>query len=216
MLIKREVLDKIKAGDITLQFRRWSRASVKPGGTLKTAVGILNIGAITELGEDEVELADVKRAGFTDLDDFYGWLATMKPGYLCKIEVTYGGEDPLIALRDNPDLSADDMAATLKKLDDMDKRSKSGPWTYQTLELIAAHPGRLAADLASEMGWERAPFKANVAKLKALGLTISLDKGYRLSPRGETVFPVSKRCRIKPDCAPTRSRYRFDAGSAQT
>ena len=34
---------------------------------------------------------------------------------------------------------------------------------------------------------ERAPFKLNVRKLKALGLTESLEKGYRLSPRGEAL-----------------------------
>jgi hypothetical protein len=35
---------------------------------------------------------------------------------------------------------------------------------------------------------ERLPFKANVRKLKALGLTESLDIGYRLSPRGEALL----------------------------
>jgi hypothetical protein len=37
----------------------------------------------------------------------------------------------------------------------------------------------------SESSGERLPFKANVRKLKRLGLTISLETGYRLSPRGE-------------------------------
>lgn len=34
---------------------------------------------------------------------------------------------------------------------------------------------------------EKMAFKANIAKLKALGLTESLEVGYRLSPRGATV-----------------------------
>jgi hypothetical protein len=33
-------------------------------------------------------------------------------------------------------------------------------------------------------GRERAPFKLDVRKLKNLGLTESLEIGYRLSPRG--------------------------------
>ena len=37
MLLKREVLEAIKRGEITLQFRRWSRPTVKPGGTLKVS-----------------------------------------------------------------------------------------------------------------------------------------------------------------------------------
>ena len=42
--------------------------------------------------------------------------------------------------------------------------------------------------LAAAINFETAPFKANVRKLKALGLTISLERGYRLSPRGEAVL----------------------------
>jgi hypothetical protein len=41
-----------------------------------------------------------------------------------------------------------------------------------------------AADLAAAAGRERHPFKTDVRKLKALGLTESLEVGYRLSPRG--------------------------------
>ena len=32
------------------------------------------------------------------------------------------------------------------------------------------------------------PFKLNVRKLKALGLTESLEVGYRLSPRGKSLL----------------------------
>ena len=37
-------------------------------------------------------------------------------------------------------------------------------------------------------GRERHPFKTDVRKLKELGLTESLEVGYRLSPRGRTVL----------------------------
>jgi hypothetical protein len=37
------------------------------------------------------------------------------------------------------------------------------------------------------MGLEKQPFKARVSKLKALGLTESLEVGYRLSPRGARI-----------------------------
>lgn len=93
MLIKREVLEAIKAGEITLQFRRWTRPSVKTGGTLKTKVGVLKIGRITEMSPTQVTLADARRAGFADLDEFRKWLATMKDGPLFhRIEVGYLGE----------------------------------------------------------------------------------------------------------------------------
>lgn len=49
----------------------------------------------------------------------------------------------------------------------------------------AAQPATRAADLAAGFGRETAPFKLDVRKLKHLGLTESLEVGYRLSPRGE-------------------------------
>jgi DNA-binding IclR family transcriptional regulator len=55
------------------------------------------------------------------------------------------------------------------------------------LQLIHAHPGRRAADLAPQLSWDTATFKRQVRKLKALGLTISLETGYQLSSRGEQV-----------------------------
>lgn len=92
MLIKLEVLEKIRSGEITLQFRRWRRRTVKAGGTLKTKIGVLQIGAITPIAAEDVTEADAKRAGFRDVSDFLKWLDTMKPGELDRIEVSYKGE----------------------------------------------------------------------------------------------------------------------------
>ncbi|HHY51550.1 MAG TPA: hypothetical protein GYA10_17600 [Alphaproteobacteria bacterium] len=95
MLIKREVLEAIKRGEIDLQFRRWTRPSVKPGGTLRTKVGLLGIGRMDEMHPDQVSEEDARRAGFKDLADFHRWLATMKTGpHFHRIEVTYLGHDP--------------------------------------------------------------------------------------------------------------------------
>ena len=89
MLIKREVLEAILAGRIDLQFRRWSRPSVKPGGTLKTSLGLMKIGRIDDMRPEDVSLADARRAGFADLADFRKWLGTMKEGPLFqRIEIS--------------------------------------------------------------------------------------------------------------------------------
>ena len=97
MLIKREVLEAIKAGQITLQFRRWTRPSVKAGGTLKTRVGLLRIGRIDEMRPEDVTAVDVRKAGFRDIADFRAWLNTMKQGPLFhRIEVSYIGEPPSV------------------------------------------------------------------------------------------------------------------------
>ncbi len=95
MLIKRDVLEAIKAGAITVQFRRWTRPSVKPGGTLKTKVGLLRIGRVDEMHPEDVTLKDARAAGFADLAQFNQWLSTMKQGPLFqRIEVSYIGEPP--------------------------------------------------------------------------------------------------------------------------
>jgi hypothetical protein len=93
MLIKLEVLEAIKRGDIALQFRRWTRPSVKAGGTLKTKVGLLRIGRIDEMRPQDVTLSDAQKAGFKDLAEFDSWLGSMKQGPLFhRIEVSYIGE----------------------------------------------------------------------------------------------------------------------------
>jgi DNA-binding MarR family transcriptional regulator len=56
------------------------------------------------------------------------------------------------------------------------------------LRLIAERPGVVARDLAVALGRDRASFKADVRKLKELGLTESLQVGYRLSPRGRALL----------------------------
>jgi len=63
-------------------------------------------------------------------------------------------------------------------------RAATGRGPRRRCARIAAAPGTRAADLAAGFGRERLSFKADVRKLKALGLTESLEVGYRLSPRG--------------------------------
>ena len=92
MLIKLEVLEAIKRGEIDIQFRRWKRPTVRPGGTLKTRIGVLSIGRMDPVAAEDVTEEDCRRAGFADKAAFLRWLDTMKPGDLCRIEVGYLGE----------------------------------------------------------------------------------------------------------------------------
>lgn len=95
MLLKLEVLEAIRRGEVTLQFRRWSRPTVKPGGTLKTRIGLLQIGRIDEMSSDDVNEKDARAAGFADVPAFRKWLTTMKEGPIFqRIEVSYLGDAP--------------------------------------------------------------------------------------------------------------------------
>ena len=46
----------------------------------------------------------------------------------------------------------------------------------------------MSTALARHAQQDRPAFKINVRKLKEMGLTESLDTGYRLSPRGEALL----------------------------
>jgi hypothetical protein len=80
------------------------------------------------------------------------------------------------------------ITVTFRRRRRLDLAARDGPWTAATLRLIADRPQVRAADLAAAAGRERPAFKADVRKLKELGLTESLEVGYRLSPRGRALL----------------------------
>lgn len=186
MLLKADVLEAIRAGRVDTVFRRWTRPTVKAGGALTTAIGVLAIERVDVV--EAPSAADAKRAGFASLGELRAWIEAQREGTLYRIRLKYAGADPRIALRDKA-LSAEDQAELRAKLARMDGRA---PWTAQALELIGRHPGRLAQELADELGLEKQAFKTKVRKLKALGLTESLETGYRLSPRGRALMARGK------------------------
>ncbi len=93
MLIKRDILERIRSGEITLQFRRWRRRTVRQNGTLRTRLGLMRIGTITRIAASDVTEEDARRAGFAGVPDFLAWLDTMKPGELDRIEVSWSDSE---------------------------------------------------------------------------------------------------------------------------
>ena len=188
MLFKRLFLDGISSGEITLAFRRWTRPTVRAGGTLKTAVGVLAIDSVERVSAETITEGEARRAGYPSLDALKAELDARDEGEIYRIELRLAGPDPRIALRERADLSGEELAALRKRLARLDGASPVGPWTLAVLRLIDRNPGVRAGDLAPQVGQERAPFKVNVRKLKGLGLTESLETGYRLSPRGRALL----------------------------
>lgn len=185
MLLRPIILEGIRSGEITLAFRRWRRPSVKTGGSLLTAVGQLEIRSVEAIQLEEVTAPEAARAGYRSLESLRADL-TPYEGQLYRIEFGSIRPDPRLALREKPP-SEKEVEAILAKLAAMDARALR-PWTAKTLKTIHQHPGVRAGDLASKVGMDRLPFKVNVRKLKSLGLTISLEVGYELAPRGELIL----------------------------
>lgn len=188
MLFRADVLDSIARGEVTTAVRRWRRPTVRAGGTLITRVGVLAIDAVEVLAPGELTDEDARAAGATSAAALLAEPSLDRDGELHLIRFHVAGEDPRIDLRAQDQLDDAELDDLRRRLERMDGRVAHGPWTRPTLQLIAIHEGVRAADLAEELGRERAAFKADVRKLKALGLTESLDVGYRLSPRGRVVL----------------------------
>jgi hypothetical protein len=184
MLFRAATLDAIAAGDVTVAFRRWTRPTVKRGGTITTPVGVLAIDALDVVDPAAITDDDVRRAGHPSRADVLAMLDAKPAGDVYRVAFHVAGADPRIALRERADIAADELAALAARLARLDARP-SGPWTERVLRLIGGREAVRAGDLADELGVERLAFKADVRKLKALGLTESLGTGYRLSPRGQ-------------------------------
>jgi hypothetical protein len=189
VLFRQDVMRRIGDGEVTLAFRRWRRPTVKAGGTLRTRVGVLAIESVDVVDEDEVTDAEARRAGAESREAVLREGPQERPLY--RIEFRLAGPDPRIALRERSDISPGERAEIDARLARLDAASRHGPWTRKVLALIAERPGTRAPDLAASLGRETAPFKADVRKLKELGLTESLQIGYRLSPRGRAYYGYS-------------------------
>jgi hypothetical protein len=181
MLIRPVDLARIRDGEIDLAFRRWARPRLLVGTRMRTSVGLVEVTSVDEV--DDVTDEDAARAG-APREQLLQLMAPKAPAPIWRVGLRYAGEDPRVALRNEQDLSAEERVALVARLDRFDRASSYGPWTRATLALIEANPARRAPDLAAELGRETAPFKRDVRKLKELGLTESLEIGYRLSPRG--------------------------------
>jgi GNAT superfamily N-acetyltransferase len=203
MLFNQRILDRIAVGEVTVAFRRWRRPTVKTGGRLRTPVGELAIDVVETTTLEEITETEARAAGFADRTEALNELSA-GDGVLYRITFRLEGEDPRKSLALSDDLDAEAVATIWAALRNMDRRSRSPKWTDTYLRLVATRAGVAAADLAGIAGSEKALLKRRMRQLKELGLTESLDVGYRLSPRGERFLhsqtkaelPAKARCQM--------------------
>jgi hypothetical protein len=194
----------IKAGTVDLGFRRWDRPRVVVGTRMRTAVGLIEVTSVEPVDEAGITEDDARRAGAASLDALLHGLAATAERPVFRVGLRFAGEDPRIGLRQRPPTESE-LAAIRARLHRLDAASSIGPWTRRTLEIIDRSPEVRAPDLAAELGRDTPSFKRDVRKLKELGLTESLDIGYRLSPRGVMVVDDGRPPRDRP-APPTGTR----------
>ena len=147
---------------------------------------MLAIDAVERVDARRISDADAQAAGSKSRAALLKRLAG-RDGHVYRIDLTWAGADPRIELRARRP-TGEELAGLVARLDRIDARSPRGPWTWQLLELIRDNEGVRAVDLAGGVGLEKLPFKRDVRRLKELGLTESLEVGYRLSPRGRALL----------------------------
>lgn len=213
----------IREGTVTTAYRRWDAPRVKVGGTQMTAAGIVRFDAVQEILDlDALTDDDARAAGVADAVELRRRLAPPtdpeapvrrsprggKGGEgVYRVTLSYAGADPRLDLREKVarGKALETLIADVARLD---AGKRSGPWTRQVLEWVRDNPGVISTELADLLDRDLLPLKADIRRLKALGLTVSLRVGYELSPRGRGYL----RALARADGAGTGS----DAGPART
>ncbi len=190
MLFDMRFREGIRSGEVTVTFRAWKRRMARPGATHRLfGDTLICVTAVDLVSLADVDDGDATRAGFTDRDALLAYLRTGPGGDLhdsaevYRVAFTFAGD-----IEDAPAVVTEgDVERALAKLAEMDRRSNHGPWTREALELVATMPATLAARLAAKAGCAVPKFKADVRRLKYMGLTRSLAVGYELTELGGRV-----------------------------
>lgn len=185
MLFEKRFWQGIADGTVTVTYRRWKKPVAAAGRTNRTPGGIVFVEAVDIMDPAAIDEVDARRAGYGSagelVADLRGEPAT--PVYRVQFRLLDGG-DPRDSLASDAALTEDDVAALRRRLARMDATSPEGPWTLDVLRLVERRPRVRAQSLADELGRGKEALKIDIRKLKNLGLTLSLETGYELSPRG--------------------------------
>lgn len=185
VLVPASLAAPIADGAVTLLYRRWRRCQAVAGHVYRTSAGRLLVTEVSVVDPTRVSTSDARRSGCADRAELLAGLRGEAGWPVYRLRVCPAtGPDERAELAASAHLDSQETARLTSRLARLDRASSHGPWTEATLALIEKRPGVRAGDLATSVGRDMLPFKVDVRKLKNLGLTISLDVGYRLSPRG--------------------------------
>lgn len=105
MLLNARELEGIAAGEISLVFRRWQRASVKAGTQQRTRIGVVVVDSVDVLEEHDLTDTDARCAGHPELAALLKVLSRYGAGDIHRIQLHLAGPDPRIVVRERADLT---------------------------------------------------------------------------------------------------------------
>jgi hypothetical protein len=188
VLFERRLQDGLLDGSIRVAFRRWRRPQAIAGRRYRSPIGFVQVDDVTVV-DGEIPVADARAAGYSSVEALRADLAGPADASLYRLELhRIDAADPREELAHHAQLGDTELAELRRTLERLDRERA---WTTATLRAIDAQPGTRAGDLAPALGWpDLHAFKMHVRKLKGLGLTISLETGYRLAPRGQAYLQM--------------------------
>ncbi len=195
LLFKKPFWDGLQTGAITLTFRRWQKPHVRVGGRYRChPIGVLVVDDARLLPANAITEEDARRAGFASRAALVSYLAELGPlgddTPIWRVALHHGGDGDRVEIALDDRLGAEDVAAIRAKLAKMDAKK---PWTAKTLAMIEQHPRVAASKLAVKLKRETLELKADIRKLKKLGLTQSFEVGYEIAPRGRAYLDAIRK-----------------------
>jgi hypothetical protein len=197
LLFQKRFHPGLVSGAVTLTFRGWEKPHVRAGGRYRChPIGVLEVDRVDRVRVADITSKEARRSGFDSRDELVAFLATTQGGALAedaevfRVEFHHGGDGDRVAIALEDRLTPADVEEITQRLSRLDAKEA---WTTKTLALIGKHPRVVASRLAKMLGRETAPFKADVVKLKRLGLTQSFEVGYEISPRGRAFLAAGQK-----------------------
>jgi hypothetical protein len=188
LLFQKRFHEGLVSGAVTVTFRRWKSPHVKVGGRYRChPIGVLEVDRVELVRVADITADDAIKSGFDTVEDLIAYVksATGEPlspsTELYRVELRHGGDGDRVSIALDETITKEDAALIREKLAKMDAKGK---WTKRTLAMIARHPRVAASQLAKKLKRETLELKADIRKLKRLGLTQSFEVGYEISPRG--------------------------------
>ncbi len=195
LLFKKPFWDGLQTGAITLTFRRWQKPHVRKGGRYRChPIGVLEVDDVRQVPSGAIPEEDARAAGFASREALLSYLAELGPMRddtpIWRVVLHHGGDGDRVAIALDAHLTADDVATIREKLRKLDAKKA---WTTKTLATIEAHPRVAASKLAVKLKRETLELKADIRKLKKLGLTQSFEIGYEIAPRGRAYLDAVRK-----------------------